>query len=191
MTGAVTGSGAAVRRLRGQPGIVYLLHFDQLYVPYPGAPSYACAGHYTGFAAGGPKALARRLAEHGTPRGARLMLAVGQAGISWQLARTWPGDRARERQLKAQGSAARRCPLCGITPRSGDLPRNADGSISRSLTTDAQKTAGGLMTAAQLAAHTALRSGLVTGPPVRRAERGPLPHDPWAIRPVLTPGGIP
>jgi hypothetical protein len=29
-------------------GLVYLLHFAQVYVPYPGAPAYACAGHYTG-----------------------------------------------------------------------------------------------------------------------------------------------
>jgi hypothetical protein len=29
-------------------GLVYLLHFNELYVPYPGAPAYACAGHYTG-----------------------------------------------------------------------------------------------------------------------------------------------
>lgn len=76
----------------------------------------------TPFAAGGPAELARRLAEHGASRGARLMLAVSQAGITWQLARTCPGTRTRERQLKAQGSAARRCPLCGITPRPGDLP---------------------------------------------------------------------
>jgi hypothetical protein len=145
------------------------------------------------FAAGGPKALARRLAEHGTRRGARLMLAVSQAGISWQLARTWPGDRARERQLKTQGSAARRCPPCGITPHPGDLPRNSNGSIARSLTTGAQKDAAGLMTAAQLAARTELHRGLVTGKAPRPAgrDRGPLAHDPRAVRPAPIPGGIP
>jgi hypothetical protein len=180
----------------GQAGVVYLLHFDRLYVPYPAAPPGACAGHYTGFAAG-PRALARRLEQHGTSRGARLMLAVAQAGITWQLARTWPGTRTRERQLKTQGGAARRCPLCGITPRPGDLPRNADGRVSRSLTSDSQKAAAGLMTAAQLAEHTALRRGLITGKPARPVEheRGPLPDDPWAIRPgwpapALASGGI-
>jgi hypothetical protein len=177
-------------------GLVYLLHFDRLYVPYPGAPAYACAGHYTGLVRGGPRALKRRLAQHGTERGARLMLAVARAGITWRLARTWPGGRDRERQLKAQGGAARRCPLCGITPRPGELPRCADGRVARSLTSDAQKAAAGLMTAAQLAEHSALRRGVVTGKPARPTGRGPLADDPWAAPlpgplPALTPGGTP
>ena len=86
---------------------------------------------------------------------------VRAAGIGWQLARLWPGGRARERQIKRQGGHARKCPLCGVKPRR--LPRNADGSLSRSRTTDAQKPAAGVMTAAQLAEHTALRRGAVTG----------------------------
>jgi hypothetical protein len=92
------------------------------------------------------------------------------AGISWELARLWPGTRARERQIKRQG---------GVRPR--QLPVNADGSLSRSRTTDAQKAAAGVMTSAQLAEHTALRRGLVTGKPARPAERGPLACDPWAL----------
>lgn len=168
-------------------GIVYLLCFDELYEPYPGAPTYCCARHYTGFVPGGPAALKRRLAEHGTARGARLMLAVRAAGITWQLARTWPGDRARERQLKRQGGAARRCPLCGVSPRPGLLPRTADGRVSRSLTTDAQKARAGLMTAAAWAEHTALRHGAVTGKLPRPVERGALTEDPWAIRPAPGP----
>ena len=40
------------------------------------------------------------------------------------------------------------------------------------------------MTAAQLAEHTALRRGAVTGKPARPAERGPLLDDPWAIQPA-------
>jgi hypothetical protein len=173
--------------------LVYLLHFDQPYVPYPGAPAYACAAHYTGLAWGGPRGLARRLAQHGTADGARLMLAVAKAGITWQLARVWPGGPARERQMKNPGGAARRCPLCGITPRpGGELPRCADGRVARSLTSDAQKAAAGLMTAAQLAEHSALRRGLVTGKPARPAERGPLLADPWALPlPSLFPGGTP
>ncbi len=51
------------------------------------------------------------------PRGG-LAVAPG-AGIGWQLARTWRGGRARERQIKNQGGASQRCPLCGITPRGG------------------------------------------------------------------------
>jgi predicted GIY-YIG superfamily endonuclease len=85
-------------------GTVYLLHFDR---------PYRHAGHYCGFAAN----LAARLAEHDAGHGARLLAVVKAAGIGWTLARTWPGTRHTERALKRQGGAARRCPLCGITPR--------------------------------------------------------------------------
>ena len=135
-------------------GTVYLLHLSE---------PFGHARHYTGFAAGGGRGLARRLAAHGTARGARLLAAAREAGITWELARTWPGTRSRERQLKIQGGAARRCPLCGIRPRPGGLPANADGSVSRSRTTDAQKAAAGLMTSGQLADHTALRQGAASG----------------------------
>ena len=163
-------------------GTVYLLHFDRLYVPYPGAPLRDCAGHYVGWA----KNVKRRLAEHEAGRGARLLAVVRAAGIGWQLARLWPGGQAWERQLKRQGGHARKCPLCGVKPRC--LPRNRDGSLSRSRTTDVQKSAAGVMTAAQLAEHTALRRGAVTGKLPRPFERGPLAEDPWAARaacPVL------
>jgi hypothetical protein len=164
-------------------GLVYLLHFKELYVPYPGAAPCACAGHYTGFAPGGPRALKRRLAKHGTAAGARIMLAVARAGIDWELARTWPGTRVLERRLKVQGGARRRCPLCGVTPRPGPLPRTWGGQVARSLTSDAQKESAGLMTAAQFAAHTALRYGAVSGKPARPAERGAVApgDDPWAL----------
>jgi hypothetical protein len=172
----------------GLEGLVYLLHFKEPYVPYPDAQACACAGHYTGFAAGGPLALKRRLAKHGTAAGARLMLAVARAGIDWELARTWPGTRRLERRLKIQGGAARRCPLCGVTPRPGPLPRNADGRVSRSLTSDREKDAAGLMTAALWAAHTELRRGAVSGKPTRPAERGVIAPDadPWAA-PLAAP----
>jgi hypothetical protein len=123
----------------------------------------------------------RRLAEHEAGRGARLLAVVREAGIGWQLARLWPGGRARERQIKRQSGHARQCPLCGVTPRG--LPRNRDGSLSRSCTTDAQKFAAGVMTAAQTAEHSALRRGAVSGKLPRPLERGPLAADPWAIGP--------
>ncbi|MGD0632540.1 MAG: hypothetical protein ABR987_24720 [Terracidiphilus sp.] len=151
-------------------GTVYLLHFDQ---------PYKHARHYVGWTA---RNVGRRLAEHEAGRGARLLAVVRAAGIGWQLARLWPGSRVRERQIKRQGGHARHCPLCGVTPRA--LPRNADGSLSRSRTTDAQKAAAGVMTAAQLAEHTALRYGAVAGKLPRRPERGPLAADPWAVRPA-------
>jgi hypothetical protein len=88
-------------------GTVYLLHFDQ---------RYEHAGHYTGFAESSGaegSGLLKRLGEHAAGRGARLVEVITQAGISFRLARTWPGvTRARERQLKRQGGASRRCPIC-------------------------------------------------------------------------------
>jgi hypothetical protein len=169
----------------GQAGLVYLLHFDRLYVPYPGAKPRDCAGHYTGLVRGGPRALARRLAEHGTGRGARLMLFVRGAGITWQLARTWPGGADRERALKRQGGASRRCPLCGVKARPGPLPRNANGSASRSLATDDQLARAGLMTAAVRASHTELRRGAAAGkvPGVLRLAAVP-PDDCWYAAPA-------
>jgi predicted GIY-YIG superfamily endonuclease len=81
-------------------GTVYLFHFDQ---------RYEHAGHYTGWA----EDLDHRVAEHLAGHGARLIEVITQAGISFRLARTWPGvTRARERQLKRQGGASRHCPIC-------------------------------------------------------------------------------
>jgi predicted GIY-YIG superfamily endonuclease len=152
-------------------GTVYLLHFDQ---------PYKHARHYVGWT----RNVKRRLAEHVAGRGVPLTIAARRAGITLVLARMWPGSPARERQIKRQGGHARHCPLCGVKPRC--LPRNRDGSLSRSRTTDAQKAAAEVMTAAQLAEHTALRRGLVTGKLPRPFERGPLAADPWATGSPLT-----
>jgi predicted GIY-YIG superfamily endonuclease len=85
-------------------GTVYLLHFDR---------PYKHAKHYTGWT----DDLGARLAQHAASNGARLLAVVHAAGIGWQLARTWPGGRARERQIKRQGGASRYCPMCGVKPR--------------------------------------------------------------------------
>lgn len=85
-------------------GVVYLLHFDR---------PYRHAGHYTGWTSN----LADRLTQHTAGRGARLLAVITQAGIGFTLARTWTGTRRRERALKRQGGASRRCPLCGTQPR--------------------------------------------------------------------------
>ncbi|MFG2059689.1 hypothetical protein ACGFI9_37325 [Micromonospora sp. NPDC048930] len=85
-------------------GTVYLLHFDQ---------PYQHAKHYIGWT----DDLDTRLADHAAGRGARLMAVITAAGITFRLARTWTGTRARERQLKRQGGASRCCPLCGVRPR--------------------------------------------------------------------------
>lgn len=84
---------------------VYLLHLDQ---------PYKHAKHYTGYT---PGSVRNRIARHRKGQGARLLAVVQAAGIGWQLARTWPGGRVRERQLKRQGGASRRCPMCGVRPR--------------------------------------------------------------------------
>jgi hypothetical protein len=90
----------------GQAGTVYLLHFTQ---------PYKHARHYLGWAAAGH--LDSRIEAHRSGQGARLMAVIEAAGIGFELARTWPGGRARERQIKRQGGASRCCPLCGIRPR--------------------------------------------------------------------------
>ena len=80
-------------------GVVYLVHFTQ---------PYRHARHYTGWTAD----LESRLAEHQAERGPRLLQVITQARIEWTLAQTWQGTRERERQLKRQGGALRRCPIC-------------------------------------------------------------------------------
>jgi predicted GIY-YIG superfamily endonuclease len=150
---------------------VYLLHFDR---------PYRHASHYRGSS----DDLPARLRAHERGQGARLLAVVRAAGIGWTLARTWPGGRERERQLKRQGGAARQCPLCGITPRQLWLPRNRDGSLSRSLIPDTAKATAGVMTSAQQAEHTALRRGAAAGrvPGVTRLT-GALADDPWYTHP--------
>jgi predicted GIY-YIG superfamily endonuclease len=88
----------------GTIGTIYLIHLDR---------AYRHARHYTGWTPD----LETRLAKHARGQGARLLTVARQAGITWQLARTWTGTRTHERALKRQGGASRRCPLCGITPR--------------------------------------------------------------------------
>jgi hypothetical protein len=121
-------------------GTVYLLHFDQ---------RYEHAGHYTGFAESSGaegSGLLKRLGEHATGRGARLVEVITQAGISFRLARTWPSvTRARERQLKQQGGASRRCPICldqHATPgRRHDQPARTAPAVPTRGTTPAQARA--------------------------------------------------
>lgn len=87
---------------------VYQLHFSR---------RFHHAGHYTGFTCN----LAARLALHKAGRGARLMKAVVNAGISFELGRlwkfpTWQEAREWERHIKAQHNAIPTCPLCQGKP---------------------------------------------------------------------------
>ena len=108
-------------------GTCYLLHFDR---PYISANGKGVAKHYTGFA-DSSRSLKSRLAEHEKGRGARLLQVVKAAGITWTLARTWPGGRGRERQLKNQGGASRRCPECGVAPRSNPAEQKDTPAVKR------------------------------------------------------------
>lgn len=93
------------RSAAGTTGVVYLLHFTT---------PYAHARHYTGWTTDLPA----RLTAHQAGTGARLLAVIAAHGIGFTLARTWPDTtRTRERALKRQGGASRRCPLCGVTPR--------------------------------------------------------------------------
>jgi hypothetical protein len=68
------------------------------------------ARHYLGWAGSGN--LGARLAHHQAGSGANLLRHVAKAGISWELVRTWAGDRYLERRLKNRGGHARLCPNC-------------------------------------------------------------------------------
>ena len=78
---------------------VYLIHFDK---------PYYHAQHYIG----STDNLGQRLHLHHIGRGARLMQVIHNAGITWRLARTWPGGRQLERQLKRRHKARELCPIC-------------------------------------------------------------------------------
>lgn len=86
-------------------GTIYLLHFDR---------PYKHAKHYIGWT----RDLESRLADHRAGSGARLLAVIKAEDIGWTLARTWTGDRNRERAIKRQGGASRCCPTCGVRPLS-------------------------------------------------------------------------
>lgn len=66
--------------------MIYLLHFSR---------SYRHARHYLGFT----NDLEARLAAHRAGRGSPLVAAAVRAGIDFELAAIWPGDRTEERRL--------------------------------------------------------------------------------------------
>lgn len=81
-------------------GTVYLLHFER---------AYRHARHYVGFT---QQPLEDRIREHQSGQGARLVQVVVDAGISFELARTWRGGRRLERRIKGLGGATDVCPIC-------------------------------------------------------------------------------
>ena len=102
----------------GPVGWVYLLCFRD---PTTGAhrplQGNGCRGQYAGHYWGWTDDLIRRItASTATPAGAgpgRLVQVALAAGLTFELAwLEYPATRGRERRLKNQGSAYRRCPLC-------------------------------------------------------------------------------
>ena len=89
-------------------GTIYLLHF---------AKPYKHAKHYLGWA----QHLEARLEHHRAGTGARLMQVVTEAGIDWEVSRTWEGDRNLEAQLKRRKDSPRLCPICAA--RAGRKPK--------------------------------------------------------------------
>jgi predicted GIY-YIG superfamily endonuclease len=85
--------------MKNLQGTIYLLHFAQ---------AYKHAKHYVGFT----KDLSTRLDQHATGQGARLLEVITEAGISFELARTWNGTRETERSLKNRKATPRLCPIC-------------------------------------------------------------------------------
>jgi len=84
--------------------LVYLLHFNK---------NYQHARHYIGFVDGGQEELEARIKHHRSGTGAKLMKVIKEAGIDFELARTWPeGDRNFERRLKNMKKASQYCPIC-------------------------------------------------------------------------------
>jgi predicted GIY-YIG superfamily endonuclease len=93
-------------------GTVYLIHLDT---------PYKHAKHYTGWT----KDLDARLEAHRGGRGARLMEVIKDAGITWRLARTWPGTKTLERAIKDRHNAPRLCPKCTPSPQPVTVARPA------------------------------------------------------------------
>ena len=81
---------------------VYLLHFDK---------PLKHARHYLGYA----DDIEARLERHRAGNGSRLMAVVTKAGITWQLVRTWSGDRAFERRLKSRHNTPALCQICNAS----------------------------------------------------------------------------
>ncbi len=57
------------------------------------------------------------------------MQVVAEQGITWQVSRLWVGTRGRERSLKRQGGAARRCPVCRLVAAGAAVPATDRGVL--------------------------------------------------------------
>ena len=81
--------------------MVYLIHFQS---------KLHHAQHYIGFVG---TDLLQRIELHLSNKGAKLLAAVNNQGIRWQVVRVWlEGDRRMERKLKNYKKARCFCPVC-------------------------------------------------------------------------------
>jgi hypothetical protein len=101
----------------GPQGWVYLLCFrDPATGQHRPLQGQGCRGQYAGHYWGWTQDLVRRISQHRNPAwtgAGRLVQVALEAGLSFELAwLEYPATRGRERRLKNQGSAYRRCPLC-------------------------------------------------------------------------------
>jgi hypothetical protein len=101
----------------GPQGWVYLLCFrDPATGEHRPLQGQGCRGQYAGHYWGWTQDLVRRINQHHNPTwtgAGRLVQVALAAGLSFELAwLEYPATRGRERRLKNQGSAYRRCPLC-------------------------------------------------------------------------------
>jgi hypothetical protein len=101
----------------GPRGWVYLLCFrDPATGEHRPLQGQGCRGQYAGHYWGWTQDLIRRIAQHRNPAwtgAGRLVQVALASGLSFELAwLEYPATRGRERRLKNQGSAYRRCPLC-------------------------------------------------------------------------------
>ena len=110
----------------GPVGWVYLLCFrDPATGEHRPLRGNGCRGQYAGHYWGWTDDLVRRITrEHRNPNWygpGRLVQVALAAGLTFELAYLeYPATRGRERRLKNQGGAARRCPLCRGTGRPVD-----------------------------------------------------------------------
>jgi hypothetical protein len=130
----------------GPVGWVYLLCFRD---PATGAhrplQGNGCRGQYAGHYWGWTDDLIRRINQHHNPRWhgtGRLVQVALEAGLTFELAwLEYPATRGRERRLKNQGSAYRRCPLCRGTGGPLD-PAAAVAAVQHTSIPDPRPTGG-------------------------------------------------
>lgn len=91
-----------------QPGVIYLLHFDQP-LGDPSRPRMS-ARHYVGWSM--ERTVVRRIREHREGRGASITRAAVARGIGMQVVAVTRGTRNDERRLKNNGHHDERCVLC-------------------------------------------------------------------------------